>query len=144
MIAAYYGKVSSDQEYNAVRARYGDTTIAQSHVQALRALGLRPRYVTNGNAALLERELASSRPVAVGWLHRGTPASPSGGGHWSVVVGATASAFLHHDPRGEADLVHGGFVNYDAAIAVPYSRKRWLPRWEVDGASTGWCMCVTG
>jgi hypothetical protein len=143
MVAACYGKVRSDDEYAAVRARYGDTTVAQSHVQALRALGLRPRWVTNGNAALLERELASGRPVVVNWLHRGTPEAPSGG-HVSVVVGSTAAAFLHHDPRGEADLVRGGFVDYAPAIAVPYSRKRWLPRWEVDGAGTGWCMCVTG
>ncbi len=32
-------------------------------------------------------ELRAGRPVAVGWLHRGGINAPSGGGHWSVVIG---------------------------------------------------------
>jgi GH24 family phage-related lysozyme (muramidase) len=58
MIAKYYGKVKSDDEYNKVRAKYGDTTDAQAQVLALRALGLtNSRFVTNCAPGLLESEL---------------------------------------------------------------------------------------
>jgi GH24 family phage-related lysozyme (muramidase) len=87
MIARYHGKVKSDDEYNAIRAKYGDTTLAEAQLAALRSLGLQARYVSNCAPGLLEAELRQGRPVAVGWLHKGPAQSPSGGGHWSVIIG---------------------------------------------------------
>ena len=57
MIAKYYGKVKSDDEYNQIRAKYGDTTSKDAQLSALRFLGLNARFVTNGNSALLENEI---------------------------------------------------------------------------------------
>jgi hypothetical protein len=145
MIAAYYGKVKSDDEYNKIRAKYGDTTDKDAQLAALRSLGLKATFVTNGNAALLENEIRNGRPVAVGWLHQGNVNYPSGGGHWTCCVGFAPDYFVHNDPNGEANMVNGGYVNNSAARGkdVKYSRKNWLRRWECDGSKTGWAIIVS-
>ncbi len=140
MLARFYGKVKSDKEYNKIRARFGDTTEAGAQVKALQSLGLKARFRLNGTAALLEQELAAGRPIVVGWLHHGPASRPTGGGHYSVVIGATKSAFIHNDPNGEADLVGGGYVNHTKGAGIAYSRKNWLPRWLPDGPASGWCI----
>jgi len=142
MVAAYFGKVKTDDEYNLMRATYGDTTEQGSQIKTLTELGLKAQFVQSGTAAILEREIRANRPVAVGWLHHGTAAAPSGGGHWSVVIGFDRDAFYLNDPYGEADLVNGGYVNSNGK-AVRYSRKNWLRRWEVEGSGSGWLVLVT-
>ena len=143
MIARYHGKVKSDDEYNKVRAKYGDTTDAQAQVLALRALGLtNSRFVTNCAPGLLEAEIRAGRPVAVGWLHQGPYNAPTGGGHWSVIVGFDPDYWICNDPNGEADLINGGYVNHTKGAGVKYSKQRFNRRWEVDGASTGWALVV--
>ena len=143
MIAKYYGKVKSDDEYNKVRAKYGDTTDAQAQVLALRALGLtNSRFVTNCAPGLLESELRQCRPVAVGWLHKGPYNAPSGGGHWSVIIGFDPDYWICNDPNGEADLINGGYENHTKGAGIKYSKARFNRRWEVDGASTGWALVV--
>jgi GH24 family phage-related lysozyme (muramidase) len=142
MVARFYGKVASDDAYNKIRAKYGDTTDAQAQIKTLRSLELEASLRTNCSAAVLEAELAAGRPVPVGWLHKGPVGAPNGGGHWSVVIGHTPAAFIHHDPNGEADLVRGGYTNHSKGAGIAYSRKNWLRRWEVDGAGTGWAMIV--
>lgn len=143
MVARFYGKVSSDDAYNKIRAKFGDTTNPQAQVKALQSLGLEARLRTNCNAAVLETELNAGRPVMVGWLHKGPAGAPTGGGHWSVVIGFTSTAFIHNDPNGEADMRNGGYVNHSKGAGVAYSRKNWLRRWEADGAGTGWAMLVS-
>jgi hypothetical protein len=49
MLARYWGKVSSDDEYNAIRAKYGDSTSAEAQLSALRSLGLTANFATNGD-----------------------------------------------------------------------------------------------
>jgi hypothetical protein len=141
MVAAFYGKVKSDDEYNKIRARYGDTTSANAQVAALSSLGLKARFITNGTDKLLEEQINIGRPVACGWLHRGPVGAPSGGGHWSVVVGYTSSSFIHCDPYGQADMVRGGYVSANGGKNIAYSRKNWMPRWRV-GGSGGWAVLV--
>ena len=51
MVARYYGKVKSDDDYNLVRALYGDSTDAQAHVRTLRALQLDAAFITNATTA---------------------------------------------------------------------------------------------
>ena len=143
MVARFYGKVSSDDAYNKIRAKFGDTTDSQAQVKALQSLGLEARLRTNCNAAFLEAELRAGRPIMVGWLHKGLTTAPTGGGHWSVVIGCTSAAFIHNDPNGEADLINGGYVNHSRGAGIAYSRKNWLRRWEADGANTGWAMLVS-
>jgi hypothetical protein len=144
MIARYYGKVKSDDEYNKIRAKYGDTTNKDAQLEALRSLGLTAKFITNGNAALLENEIRNGRPVAVGWLHKGNVSYPTGGGHWTCCIGFTPDSFVFNDPNGEADMVNGGYVNNSAkaGAGVKYSRKNWLRRWECDGKNTGWAILV--
>ena len=144
MIARYYGKVKNDDEYNKIRAKYGDTTSKDAQLAALRSLGLTAKFITNGNSALLENEIRNGRPVAVGWLHKGTASYPTGGGHWTCCIGFTPDTFVFNDPNGEANMVSGGYVNNNAAAGkgVKYSRKNWLRRWECDGKNTGWAILV--
>lgn len=139
MLAAFHGKVRSDDEYNRLRAKHGDSTDASAQVATLNALGLNARFSTNATAATLEGEINRRRPVAVGWLHHGSVAAPSGGGHWSVVIGFTPQAFVHHDPNGECDLIAGLYVNKTGGRSINYSRRNWLPRWSPSPAS-GWCV----
>jgi len=140
MLAAYLGKVKSDDEYNLIRQHYGDTTSSTAQLGALSRLGLHPSFLTNGTASRLKAEIDKGYPVAVGWIHKGRVSAPTGGGHWSVIVGYDDTGFLVHDPSGEADLVHGGYVNYTQGEYIHYSYKNWLQRWEIDGPGTGWYM----
>ena len=143
MVARYYGKITNDDAYNKFRAKYGDTTDAKSHLGALSALGLTPRFLTNCTVALLEAELNAGRPVMVGWLHKGPVTAPTGGGHWSVVIGYTPTAFINNDPNGEANLIQGGYANATKGKAVAYSRANWLKRWLVEGPNSGWALVVS-
>jgi ABC-type bacteriocin/lantibiotic exporter with double-glycine peptidase domain len=144
MISKYYAKVKNDDEYNKIRSKYGDSTNKDAQLAALKALGLKAKFVTNGNAALLENEIRNGRPVAVGWLHKGPSSFPSGGGHWTCCVGFTSDSFVFNDPNGEADMVNGGYISNSAqkGKSVEYSRKNWLKRWECDGKNTGWAILV--
>jgi GH24 family phage-related lysozyme (muramidase) len=143
MVARYYGKITSDDAYNKFRAKYGDTTDAQAQIKALKALGLNARFLTTCTVALLEAELDAGRPVMVGWLHKGPVTAPTGGGHWSVVIGYTPTAFIHNDPNGEANLAAGGYANTTKGKAVAYSRANWLKRWLVEGPNSGWALLVS-
>ena len=148
MVARFWrpGAIANDDAYNRIRARFGDTTDAGAQLRALSSLGLTATFKQNGDAAALERILREGRPVPVGWLHKGPVSKPTGGGHWSVVVGFTAEAFIHHDPNGEADMVGGGYVTTrgTAGKAIAYSRRNWLRRWEADGRGSGWYLDVRG
>jgi hypothetical protein len=69
MIARYHCKVKNDDEYNKVRAKFGDTTDAQAQVLALRALGLtNSRFVTNCAPGLLESELRAGQASGGGMV----------------------------------------------------------------------------
>ena len=143
MIAKFYGKVKSDDEYNLIRAKFGDTTDSQAQLASLRSLGLQARFVTNAAQGLLDLELRAGRPVAVGWLHHGPYNAPtSGGGHWSVVIGFTVEHWIQNDPNGEADLINGGYVKNTGGAGIKYSKERFNRRWMPDGASTGWALLV--
>lgn len=139
MIAMFWGKIKNDDSYNSLRSRFGDSTSGEAQLAALRSLGLKAEFRTDGTPEVLERELAAGRPVGVGWLHHGTPAAPSGGGHWTCLIGATASAWIMNDPNGEASLVAGGYTQNRNGAGVAYSKKNWNPRWMVGGTG-GWYL----
>lgn len=139
MLAIYWGKVANDDEYNKLRAKFGDSTSAEAQLATLRLLGLTANFRTDGAAASLEREINEGRPVAVGWLHHGPLAAPSGGGHWSVVIGYTPSAWIMNDPNGEADLRKGGYTPNTKGAGLKYARATWNPRWMVNGTG-GWYL----
>ena len=139
MLAMHWRAVANDDAYNSVRSRFGDTTSAQAQLRALRALGLRADFWTNGDRLDIERNILGGRPVAVGWLHHGTISKPSGGGHWSVVVGLEGQDhFRMHDPYGEPLLRKGGHDTTRSGAGVVCSWGGFLPRWSVEGPGTGW------
>lgn len=137
-IARFHGRISSDDEYNIVRQRYGDTTDAQAQVRALEALGLKAVFRTDGTPELLKREILGGFPAAVGWAHKGPLHAPVGGGHWSVVTGFTERHSIHSDPNGEADIINGGYVNHTRGDGVAYTWANWRMRWEIVGSPALW------
>ena len=159
MVAAYYGKVESDDEYNEIRRGYGDSTDAQVQVKTLQSLGLIAQMRFDGTHDLLKGELNAGRPVIVGWLHKGPVSWPTGNGHYSVVIDSVTpfgdedwqgGQWIHHDPYGDADLVNGGYVavnsprNQSLGKAIRYSNKNWMPRWDCTPTNRGkgWWMQV--
>ena len=141
MVAAYYGKVKSDDEYNVIRARFGDTTNADAQVKALQSLGLKASFITDGTEMLLQNEIKEGRPVPVGWLHHGSASAPTGGGHWSVITGFNSQSYIHNDPYGKADVINGGYASANGGKNVSYNKANWLPRWRVNGTG-GWAILV--
>jgi len=139
MLAAYWGKEPGENQYNAVRERYGDSTSSEAQLAALRSLGLQAQFGTDGSFDLLRREIDAGRPVAVGWLHHGPPSAPSGGGHWTVVIGYDATGVIMNDPNGSCDLVNGGYPSNHNGAHQHYSFRNWGPRWLV-GGSGGWYL----
>lgn len=146
MVARYYGKVSGDDEYNKIRAKYGDSTDANAQIRALKSLGLEAVFYTNRTFANLKNQIDIGRPTPCGWLHKGPSSNPSGGGHYSVVIGYTTDGkyWIHHDPNGEANLSGGGYVSTapSAGKSQKYSRSNWDPRWCVSGDGDGWYMDI--
>lgn len=143
MIAMYWNKVKSDDEYNLVRARYGDTTDATAQVRALKSLGLDAQFITNASAEMIKQEILAGRPVGIGWLHQGPVNNPTGGGHWSVISGFDDKHWIVEDPNGEADLVNGGYTSIKNGGKRRYSFQNFNPRFLVKGPNDGWIMKVS-
>ncbi len=139
MLAMYWGKEPNEDAYDQLREHYGSTTSAEVQVKALRSLGLDANFHTDGTEAMLKSEIDAGRPVGVGWLIHGPVAAPSGGGHWSVIIGYDDSGFIVNDPNGICDLVGGNYLSHDDGAGVHYCYKDWLPRWRVDGTG-GWML----
>ena len=152
MVAAFLkpaclnGPGQLDDQYLALVQRHGDTTDASAQVAALQSLGLHARFRTDGRIEHLVEQLNRGIPCPVGWLHRGPASAPSGGGHWSLVIGwdPTKRQLLMHDPNGEADLVNGGYVStaLGSGKALRYSERNWGRRWQVEGNGTGWWIQI--
>ena len=139
MLAAFWGKEPNENAYDQVRQCYGDSTSSEAQLQALRSLGLQADFRTDGTVAMLKAEIDAGRPVAVGWLCDGPVSAPSGGGHWSVIIGYDTTGFLINDPNGNCDLVEGGYDSHDDGAGLHYSYRNWVPRWRPQD-SGGWLL----
>jgi GH24 family phage-related lysozyme (muramidase) len=141
------GPGQRDDQYLALVQRYGDTTDARAQVAALQSLGIEARFRTDGRFERLVEQLNRGIPCPVGWLHKGSAASPTGGGHWSLVIGwdPETRQLVMHDPNGEADLVNGGYVStaLGSGKALRYSERNWVRRWQVEGAGSGWWIQIS-
>ena len=94
MVASFYRRVKSDDEYNKIRAKFGDTTSVEAQLAALRSLGLEAEFRKDGNAEMVELEIENGRPVMVAYLSEGNMllgqppmCSGLGCGHWAVISG---------------------------------------------------------
>ena len=150
MAAAYLkpgclaGAGQQDDHYLALVEHHGDSTDAAAQIATLRGLGIQAELRTDGRIEQLIAQLKLGYPVPVGWLHKGPVNAPSGGGHWSLVVGwdPAQRTVLMHDPNGEANLVGGGYVStaIGSGRSQRYSEQNWGRRWMVEGLGSGWWL----
>lgn len=140
MVAAYWGRVPSDDAYNEIRAPFGDTTDPQAHVKALSSLGLLTYFTTRATWRALETMLSQGRPCCLPYLHQGPVHKPSGFGHWCVGIGLDADQICIHDPMGDPRLSSGGFVRGGSGRAVRGSRLNFGRRWSPEGPGHGWLL----
>ena len=133
-------------QYMSQRDNYRDanrtcfsSTEGSTQVATLKHFGLPVIFATNGNRALIQKQINAGKPVPVGFLHHGTPSKPTGGGHWLDIIGYDDKGYWVNDPWGEIDLLAGTYPSTDGA-KKHYSYKNFEPRWMVDGPNTGWCI----
>jgi hypothetical protein len=155
MVASFWGKVKTDDEYNLHREKFGDTTSVQAQLDALKALGLDAEFRQDGDADMIELEIENGRPVLVGWLHQGDllqgepPMCSSTCGHWSVITGyagkhSSDPEWVMFDPAGYPDMVGGGHEESLSGRRVRVRQSAFYQRWQVDGPKTGWVILVDG
>ena len=143
MVAMFYERIESDDDYIRLREQYGDTTNPTAHIHALESLGLSASFHYNGSAEELDRRVEKALPTPVGWLHKGRgTVAPHGGGHYSVVVGASESHYFHHDPMGFFSLDEGRYLPGTLGESVAYERGKWLRRWLVENDRSGWFLDI--
>ena len=152
--AAFYKKVRTDDEYNKIRAKYGDTTSVEAQIAALESLGLKAEFRKDGDADMVELEIEAGRPVLVGWLHagnmlRGEPpmCNGLGCGHWSVISGYAGKnsndpEWIMQDPRGYPEMEKGGHSNPHLGRNVRVRQAAFYQRWQAEGPGTGWVILV--
>ena len=140
MVAAFWGKVQTDDAYNAIRRRFGDTTSVDAQLRTLEHLGLEVTFTQRATWATVEQQLAQGRPVCLPYLHQGPVSKPRGFGHWCVGIGIDADQLAFHDPMGEPLLVSGGFVPGASGRAVRGSRRNFGRRWSPEGLGNGWML----
>jgi GH24 family phage-related lysozyme (muramidase) len=136
------GKLSGangDDQYLKIVLQYGDTTDPQAQLKALAHYGIQARFRKDCGWGDLTMQIARGVPVPCGFLHHGTSAAPSGGGHWLIVIGTTPSAVIVNDPFGEMMVAEGTYAG-NRGGGLAYSRKNWGPRWMVEGDGTGWAI----
>lgn len=63
MLALFWGKEPNENLYDTLRARYGDSTSSEAQLDALRSLGLRAEFQTDGTVDRLRREIDAGRPL---------------------------------------------------------------------------------
>ena len=120
---------NADDQYLKSVLKYGCTTYPLPHEKAALEYGVRLQNFTNGTVKTLLGALKLG-PVGVGFLHHGPATAPRGGGHWVLLIGATETHGIFHDPYGELDNVNGGYDRIGSGgKAVRYSWKNFLPRW---------------
>jgi hypothetical protein len=132
--------IHDDTDYLKVVEHYGDTTSQVAHQQALKALGVKARFVQNCSAAQAQAEIRAGLPVCMGILHRGPVNAPAGGGHWIAAYGFDTTGWIVNDPYGEIDLMAGGWARTGGSSGrgQHYSFRNLNPRWLVEGPASGW------
>lgn len=128
---------NADDLYLKTVLKYGDTIYPGPHEKACLEYGIKATNFTNGTFRALMEALKKG-PVGVGFLHHGPVTAPRGGGHWVLLIGATDTHGIFHDPYGELDNVNGGYAKIGSGgKAVRYSWKNFLPRWASPSIGPG-------
>ena len=155
MVAAYYKKVRTDDEYNEIRAKYGDSTSVDAQLAALRSLGYGLSSVRTVTLTWSNKSLRLARPVLVGWLHAGNMllgeppmCNALSCGHWSVISGyagknSSDPEWIMQDPRGYPEMEKGGHSNPHLGRNVRVRQAAFYQRWQAEGPKTGWVILVS-
>jgi hypothetical protein len=87
-----------------------------------------------------QAEIKAGLPLAMGFYHKGPVGAPSGGGHWLACFGFDPFGWTVNDPQGELDLITGRWLRTggNSGRALRYSYKNFNPRWQTEGAGSGW------
>jgi hypothetical protein len=85
----------------------------------------RSRFRTDGRIEHLVEQINRRVPYPVGGLHKGSASAPSGGGHWSLVI--------------------GGYVRtaIGSGQALRDSERNWGRHWQVEGSGSGWWIQIS-
>ena len=153
MVAAFYKKVTTDDEYNEIRAKFGDTTSVEAQLGSVAQPWVcRLSFRKDGNADMVELEIENGRPVLVGWLHAGNmllgePPMCSGlglrplGGHWLCRQENSDDPFwIMQDPRGYPEMEKGGWSNPHQRSQCQGQAGCFYQRWQAEGPGTGWVI----
>ena len=101
--------------------QFGDTTEAQTQIEALASYDVKARFIQDGSLSLLKTQIDVNKPVPVGILHHGPASAPSGGGHWWLVTGYDSNGCVCNDPWGEIDHATGTYpVNNGEGVHYSY------------------------
>ena len=149
MVVAFHNGIKSQTAYRHIRQKFGDTTEVNAQVSALRSLGFDAAFRTDVRVEDIEIEIASGRPLMVGWLHKGdfTKGKPAvcdtkGCGHWSVIVGYNKDEFIAMDPMGRPDMHRGGHDTTKSGELIRMSRPAFYQRFLIEGEASGWAVFV--
>jgi hypothetical protein len=131
-----------DDKYIQYVFSIGDSTDANVQVQTLKHFGIKASFKTSGSLGTLDSLLGQGIPVPIGILHHGPASSPSGGGHWIIVIGKEGDNYICGDPWGEIDNATGTYPSTNGN-KVKYSAKLIAARWTVEGPGSGWFIQAT-
>lgn len=140
------GQLETDQKddfYLQQVLEFGDTTDAFAQIEALDLFGVKAQFRQNLGLCDIADQLKKGIPVPIGILHKGPSTSPSGFGHWILVVGMGPGYLIVNDPYGELNVADGGYLASVNGDHLKYSTKNLLPRWMVEGDSTGWGLILS-
>ncbi|QBP06191.1 endolysin [Synechococcus phage S-B68] len=133
------GSISGDDDYVETVFSIGDSIHSNVQVAALKKYGISATFVQNLNTNSLKKLIDKGIPVPCGILHKGRAGSPSGGGHWVIVIGYDETGWIVNDPWGYLDHKNGVYTDTNGA-SVHYSYEMFDDRWTVYGSSDGWAM----
>ena len=152
MVLSYFlpHAIENDNEYLRDVFALGDTTEVWVHLQLLREYGLKASFSNTCSNQTLKEYIDGGIPVPCGVLRKGSAQSPTGGGHWIVVVGYEEDAsapgggwWIVHDPWGEIYHSSGHYDSSDnQGENEKYSFALMDSRWTVDSDDDGWCILV--
>jgi len=130
---------TGDDKYIKRVFEIGDTTKSDVQVKALESFGLKTSFIQNGSLDWLRGKLDEGNPVPIGILHKGTPSSPSGGGHWICVIGYDERGFIVNDPWGDLGHTSGTYLSTNGEH-IHFSNAMMKSRWTVANDHDGWAI----
>lgn len=149
-VAAMLASTYKDQqiglnEYNRIRARFGDSTSSAAQLKALRELGLNATVSDTGSIEQVREMLRSGKPVGLGINHNNRS------GHWIMAHGLTPNGdFIVDDPYGKLNQRRNtGWAATNSASRKPgnnavYSADFLRSIFEDRGPGTGRILRIEG